>query len=44
MLSQAINYDDAPGAWPGTNGGNSAAEQETTTMHQAVGWVLTPPG
>ena len=33
MLSQAINYDDAPGAWLGVNGDKRAAEQETTTPH-----------
>ena len=32
------------GAWPGTNGGNSAAEQATTTMHQAVGLVPSEKG
>jgi len=41
MLSQAINYDDAPGTWLGVNSDKRAAEQETTTMHQARGWVLT---
>ena len=30
MLIQAINYDDAPGAWLGVNGDKRAAEQETT--------------
>ena len=32
------------GAWPGTNGGNSAAEQATTTMHQAVGLAPSEKG
>ena len=32
------------GAWPGTNGGNSAAKQETTMTHQAVGLVPSEKG
>ena len=35
MLSQAINYDDAPGTWLGVNGDKRAAEQKTTTVNSA---------
>ena len=31
MLSQADNYDDAPGAWLGVNGDKRAAEQDPAT-------------
>lgn len=44
MLSQAINYDDAPGAWLGVNGDKRAAEQLTTMIHQAVGLVPSEKG
>ena len=30
MLSQADNYDGAPGTWLGVNGDKRAAEQSTT--------------